>query len=189
MKFHSQQSIAGYTLIELIVIMVIVGIFAAIAAPSWLGFLNRQRLSTAQGEAVTAIREAQAKAKQQRRTWAVCFQDTGTVVRWAVSPRLNTAWNCSLAGGWQNLTRSDANKIAIDTANSFSPTTLATPAGFYTVEFDEKGWAARSQTDSSKDLGKITFRLRNQTGGSKRCVYVATLLGSVRTANDTDCDN
>jgi prepilin-type N-terminal cleavage/methylation domain-containing protein len=190
MKSSSRHEASGYTLIELIVIMVIVGILAAIAGPSWLGFLNRQRLSVAQSTAVTAIREAQANATRQKRRWAACFQDTGTSVRWAVNPlpANNLTWNCSNATTWQNLGGSDADKIAIDPARSRS-IILGEPGNYYRVQFEENGWAGRTQADSSQDLGKITFVTRNQTNGSKRCVFVATLLGAVRTANDTECNN
>ena len=191
MKPHSNnKSVAGYTLIELIVIMVIVAILASIAAPGWLGFLNRQRLNVAQSEAISAIREAQANAKKQKRTWVACFQDNGTIVRWAVNPlpTNNPGWNCSNAGNWQNLTGSDANKIAIDPALSFSPPDAPAGSGYYSVQFNEKGWAARSWTDNSQDLGKITFSIRNGGGGSRRCVFVATLLGSVRTATNNECN-
>ena len=193
MKLPSKQSVAGFTIIELLVIMVIVAVLAGIAAPGWLGFLNRQRLNSAQAEAVSAIREAQSRAKLQKRTWAACFQDTTTGVRWAVNPvpTNNPAWNCTNASNWQNLIRSDADKIQIDAGLSrrIEPPTL--PANFFEVRFQDKGWVSvlGQQVDNSQALGKITFRAKDSPQGSRRCVYVATLLGAIRTANDAECNN
>lgn len=176
---------AGYTIIELIVIMVILAVLAAIAAPSWLVFLNRQRLNNAQAEVVTAIRETQSKAKQQKREWQVCIQDDTTLgkVRWFVRPVPSTGGNCSngTPGPWNNLIESDANKIKIDTANS------RLDNGYYSVTFQYNGWVVDPAYTGSSDVNKITFLPRTQTSGTRRCVFVATLLGAVRTANDGDC--
>lgn len=45
-KFDSDstQSKAGYSLIELLAVVVIIGVLAVIAAPGWIAFVNRQRL-------------------------------------------------------------------------------------------------------------------------------------------------
>ncbi|MCJ8279579.1 MAG: prepilin-type N-terminal cleavage/methylation domain-containing protein, partial [Rivularia sp. ALOHA_DT_140] len=41
------ENISGFTLIEVLVVIAMVGILSAIAAPSWLGFVARQRLNKA----------------------------------------------------------------------------------------------------------------------------------------------
>jgi prepilin-type N-terminal cleavage/methylation domain-containing protein len=184
MKRSLKQSVAGFTLIEMIVVVAFIGILMAIAAPSWLGFLNRQRLNTAQSEIVTAMREAQANAKRQKRNWEVCFQDKDGKVRWAVRPSPNIALNCDTdAGAWNNLSGSDANKIEM------TPPTVG-------MRFQKDGWLdlqTHTQTggDNSKNVANsnITLMVRNQKQGSKRCVYVATLLGAMGTAADNDCNN
>lgn len=186
MKPLLRSSNAGFTLIELIVVMVMAAVLAAIAAPSWLAFLNKQRLNTAQAEAVSAMREAQAKAKQQKRAWEVCFQDDATVgVRWFVRPVPGGVSNCATnPGPWNNMIGSDSNKIAIDTGNS----TLN--GGYHRVAFQYNGWVdVPPPTNIDAEIGKITLITRNQTGGSRRCVYVATLLGAIRTGSDTECNN
>ncbi|MFB2937282.1 Tfp pilus assembly protein FimT/FimU [Aerosakkonemataceae cyanobacterium BLCC-F154] len=185
------QPNAGFTLIEMVVIIVLIGVLATIGANSWLGFLSRQRLSSAQTEAVTIIRDAQAKAKQKAIVYTACFRDDGKKVQWQVA-RVN-ANECGKIQGWNNLSGSDANTIAIDPANSKSSDSSS--GIYYTFSFREKGWVQPKPNpsvnpdtiDNSVDQGKITFITRNQPQASKRCVALATLLGSLRTASNDEC--
>jgi len=43
---HSSSSESGFTLIEVLVVVIIVGILGSIAAPGWLSFLERQRANS-----------------------------------------------------------------------------------------------------------------------------------------------
>lgn len=186
MKRIKKQQEAGFTLMEMIVVVVLVAILATMAAPNFLAMLNRQRLADAQAEAMSAIREAQAKARQEKRSWQACFQDNGTQVRWFVSPiRPGSANTCATAPGpWNNLVGQDSSIIQIDSTSS------NLNSGFYSVAFLSNGWVDLAMTPavSTENGNRITFKLRNQSGGSKRCVFVATLLGAVRTASDNDCN-
>lgn len=183
------QANAGFTIIEMIVIIVLVAILGTMGTTSWLAFLTKQRLSTAQTEAVTIIRDAQAKAKQKATIYTACFRDDGTRVLWQVAPV--KANECGTVTSWNKLTGSDVNKIAIDLANSKSSDSSS--GIYYTFSFREKGWARLNPSvntetiDNNVDQGKITFITRNQPNASKRCVSLATLLGSLRTASDQDC--
>lgn len=188
MKYLSKSQTAGFTIIELIVVIVIIGIISAIAAPSWLAFLNRQRLNDAQAETLSALREAQANAKKQKRDWEVCIQDDSSIqkVRWFVRPVLPANPTCATnPGPWNDMAGTNANKIAINANNS------SINNGFYNVQFQYNGWVSGQQpnNDNSQDVNRITFTIRGQNNsGSKRCVYVATLLGAVRTGSDNECN-
>ena len=72
LKFSLNTS--GFTLIEVLVTIVIVGILSAIAAPSWLGFVARQRLNKANDTVLAALQEAQRQAKKNKRSYNVSIR-------------------------------------------------------------------------------------------------------------------
>ncbi len=178
----SRQQVAGFTLIETLIVTVMVGILAAIAAPSWLALMDKQRLNTAQDQALRVMRDAQLQARSQKLCWEASFRDDGTKVQWSThlpSVATNNCPTVALASSWiwNNLAGEDTAKIAIDTSTNLSTTNQ--PSGAYGIQFQFNGWV-------NGQMGKITFQTRNSSS-VKRCVFVSTLLGAMRTAKDTDC--
>lgn len=57
----------GFTLIETLVILIIIGILSAIAAPSYLGMLNRNKVNDGLTKVRGALQEAQREAIRRSR--------------------------------------------------------------------------------------------------------------------------
>jgi len=151
----------GFTLIELIAVISIVGVLAAIIAPTGFGLLEKYRTTFARDEVYVAMRSAQEKAQQRKTVWQFSIRQQNNKVEWASYP----AGSSPLTADWQKL---GTNSLRID-----SETTLNYSSGVYYVRFDERGalqlWL----------LGRITLSSKHFPD-TKRCVVVSTILGAMR---------
>ncbi|HEY9704072.1 MAG TPA: prepilin-type N-terminal cleavage/methylation domain-containing protein [Allocoleopsis sp.] len=174
----TQKNTKGFTLIELIVILIIAGILAAITAVSWLGFINNQRLKTGQEQIVLAMDEAKNNAKTYKMTYQVSFKYDG-IVKYAVhrvSDNINTV-------NWQFLDKDlrISDPLIVNTDTNDTTLYYQSSNQIWRVQFNYQG-------HTNGQLGKITLRLKNG-GNTKRCVIVSTLLGATRIANNQNCSN
>mgnify|MGYP001794097128 CR=1 FL=1 len=62
---RAQSHDDGFTLLEGLVVVIMVGILAAIAAPGWLGYLSRRRVVSIRDDVYQALLQAQAEARQK----------------------------------------------------------------------------------------------------------------------------
>ncbi|PZO37040.1 MAG: hypothetical protein DCF17_16435 [Shackletoniella antarctica] len=184
--FRKTHQTAGFTLIEVLVVVIIAGILAAIAAPGWLAFLNRQRVGAVESDLMQTLKNAQQDAIQRRLTLPVQINDG------AAAPTITVNGLAQTLGD------------SADNPGNIQLTSYVVTAGvpyddFDTVVFDYRGMPSigTSPADgtridpadaSSEDL-PFVISISSGNGGSQQCVIVANLLGSLKSANDDDCND
>ncbi|MDX2240753.1 MAG: prepilin-type N-terminal cleavage/methylation domain-containing protein [Leptolyngbyaceae cyanobacterium bins.302] len=157
----------GFTLLESLVVVLLIGILVAIATPSWLGLMNGMNLNIATDEIHQAIQTAKHSARLNRSGWEFNIRQTANEeVQWAIYPS-RTDKTVPNALVWRNLDP----RIQLDLE-----TTLAEVKGVRRVQFNHLG-AVNGQ------LGRVALSIKGG-GKSKRCVIVSTLLGALRLGHD-----
>lgn len=156
------RSTAGFTLLELMTVVLMVGVLAAIAAPSWQYFMTAQRLTTAQEKVWQVLRTTQHQARQTKTTWQASFRQLDDKAQWAMHPATNRPDEHS----WHSFEA----QIQLD-----PETSLELTDGIYQIRFNERG-AVKNQ------LGRVTLAVAGSR--SKRCVMVSTWLGAMRQGTD-----
>lgn len=76
--FNARNNNQGFTLIETLTIVIIIGILSAIAAPGLLGMLNRNKVNTALDEVQGALQEAQREAMRKSQSCTVTLDSTNS---------------------------------------------------------------------------------------------------------------
>ena len=165
----NRATATGFTLLELLVVIIMVGVLAALIAPGWLAFLNVRRLNVAQDRVYIAMRETQERARQRRQVWQASFREVNGTVQWAVHP----AEAPPQESDWQEI----GNFVQVDPA---STTLYCHPSqGVWRARFDGRG-------HTNGRLGRLTL-MPASGGAARRCVFVSTLLGALRRDRDTNC--
>lgn len=204
------QSDAGYSLVEMLAVVMMLGILASIMGPGWFAFMNRQQLNEANDAVVNAIQETQRQAQKNKTSYSVSFRKSGTnqPVEVAIYPTQKsdgTERTFAEINTWQNLGGNaginsrqlllGANLNGENTVGSSMSFSLTDPTK---ITFDYMATLPKAnfgtiQTGGTEPPGlRIALAMPNSSNSTspsavKRCVIIRTLLGSVQTAQNDGC--
>jgi prepilin-type N-terminal cleavage/methylation domain-containing protein len=169
----------GFTLIEVLLVALIAGILAGIAAPGWLAFMNRQRVGGAQTEILQYMREAQALSIAKRTSY-------GAQVNGQSIQSISAKDARDQATGLLDEDKIKVLKTEDLGAGGKTELKIQTSAGGTNRVFFNFDGSFRD-SDPSLLPYNISVQLPGQPKG-RRCVIIETLLGSMREGSgETEC--
>lgn len=158
-RVSNRLSYQGFTLPEVMVVVIIVGILSAIMAPNMLGWYARQRLNHAVVEVQGALQEAQRQAIRNSRSCALTIDTTAIT------------GDC-LATGSRNF-----SNLSIQSSQG--------TGGTFNFRFNLRGIPTNTAATPQPLTQPVTIVLSSPSTSSKKCLVLSTPLGLIRTGNYT----
>lgn len=177
---------AGFTLVELLVVMVIVVILMAIGAPSYRYVTTANRVSTEANTLLGDLQYARSEAVREGQPVTVCISKTGTSCD-AASTSWQEGWIVfSDLNGNQTVDTGTPSDTVLRVRNAFSSTdTYSSSNSDYGVTFTRDGFA---QNLGSAGL-TVTLHDSSSSQNYTRCLDISTAgMMSVQThSSDSTC--
>ncbi|XAM00275.1 prepilin-type N-terminal cleavage/methylation domain-containing protein [Phycisphaeraceae bacterium D3-23] len=157
----------GFTLIELILVLVIIGALLAVVAPSLRGLRTSTRLDDTSGQLLAMIELASHRAATEGRPYRVVIDDVE-----------HLCWiEAQTAGGFERPTASYGNKIALDPHILIESNALDASLDLITLRVEPDGTGELVQIFVTDDEGK------------ERVVYAPSLAEPYRISKPEDVTN
>ncbi|MBE9014645.1 hypothetical protein C7Y66_19205 [Chroococcidiopsis sp. CCALA 051] len=158
----------GFSLIEILIIVVIIGILAAIALPSFAGSLDRVKLNQAVVEVRGLLQEAQRQAIRKSQPCDVMLMLSTTPVQ--ITANCGVTGDRNLSKGVQLITN-----ISQVTGNPIKITFGILGTAEFTV------LSSRNPPPPVDSSGKLIFSVARSSIHDKKCLAISNTLGLTRT--------
>ncbi|NJM75169.1 MAG: type II secretion system protein [Acaryochloridaceae cyanobacterium RU_4_10] len=151
----------GFTLIETLIVVLLTGILAAIAAPSYVSWLENKKIDDVVTSVEGAIKEAQATSIRRSKPCTVTVTETSVSAVVVETPAPATPTSC-LPSGTRTISATGSNRnIAVAVTNN-------------TVKFTSQGTTLDTEPF-------IIYRSSGGNAGKMKCVVISSGLGMLRT--------
>jgi len=198
-KTVSRKSDGGFTIIELLVIVLMLGILSAIAAPSWLAFINRQRVRTVNDRVLQSLRTAQSEAKQSKRDVKVTFYTSSSTPP-VDPPTVEIDTNPAEP----DPSKKEIRKETFSSGGEIKPGTIALSTNAIalgdpdipvnSIIFDYQGNVKKLPPSTNPAISNARFVVTvapanaKPNSSARQCAIVETIIGGMRTAEGTECN-
>lgn len=185
----------GFTLIEVLVVILIIGVLSSIAAPGWLGFLNQQRINRANDVVFRALQKTQGEARKTKFSYSFMIRMSSNgvpeVASFPDSDGNATPTNWESLGADIGLSPNQlwaGTNLTGTNLGSGAPTALTTTATGR-IRFDHTGVLRSSAKSLTSPLNITLGQFGNNppSTNTMRCVQITTLLGSMEARREGQC--
>lgn len=159
---RKHQQLSGFTLLEILVAVVMVGIVSAIATPGMLGFLNRSKVSAAHSALQGGLQEIQREAIKRGTNCEITFPTSGNSAKDQTNSVLIISSNCLITG--------DLKLESVRIRHNLPSTTIDL--------FNFKG-----DTDPVLSNNAVIVITQEDNNAYQKCIAISDGLGLIRIGN------
>lgn len=192
---------SGFTLIEVLVTVLIIGVIAAIIAPGYVTWANNQRSNAARSQIVEAIRKTQSLAKNTKVNREIRFDANNGNPRFAIVPAIDNGAGLptrvpnAQIRNWTpiNGDAKERMELRVDPVSPYSSSGVTDSANLGGIVFDQYGSIVVSNPNTrlgtANTVSDRIFAVQVSTVGNqhKRCVVIRTLLGALQEEKNANC--